>query len=478
MIGWVILAVALLFAAVLIVRTLRFVPPKAEQQTPPAVGVDREKAVEHLAQMIRIPTVSNADWSKVDETQFEAFRTLLKKLYPQVHELCPPERIGPTGILYHWKGRSAEKPVVLMAHYDVVPVVEERWKRPPFSAEIVEGELWGRGTLDTKITLLGVMESAEALISEGFVPSNDIYMAFAGDEEVSGTSAPEIVKTLEQRGIVPSFVLDEGGAIVEKVFPGVSAPIAVIGVGEKGMADIRLTVEGKGGHASQPPKHTALGVLAKAICACEAHPFKACMTFPVRKLFETVGRHSSFVLRLVFANLWCFGGLLARLAPLLGGEINAMMRTTQSFNMAEGSRQSNVIPSQASAVVNLRLINTTTPEAARQRLEKIIRDPSVRVEVLCGQEASPYADPSCEEYAAMARAIRHTWGDRTIVSPYLMIACSDSRHYSRICRNVFKFSCMALSKEQRALIHNEDERIPVKTIGDCVEFYNRLVRYL
>ena len=479
MIGWIVLAAVVIFSAVLVIRALRFQPPKTEEvQSAAVIEIDREKTLENFVQMIRLRTVSSADWSKVDESQFEEFRVLLRELYPAVHGKCGMERIGPTGVLYTWKGKSSEAPVVLMAHYDVVPVEEDRWTHPPFCAEVIEGEVWGRGTLDTKVTLLGVMEAAEKLIGEGFVPTNDIYMAFAGDEEVSGESAPAIVKALEERGVTPAFVLDEGGAIVDKVFPGVSNPIAVVGIGEKGMANIRLTVEGKGGHASQPPKHTALGVLARAICACEAHPFKSHMTLPVRELFKTVGAYAPFGLKLVFANLWCFGGLLARLSALLGGDLNAMMRTTQSFNMAQGSKQANVIPSAATAVANLRLLNTTKPEDARIHFEKVIRDPDVRVEILNCQEASPYADPSCGEFAAMAQAIRHTWGEDVIVSPYLMMACSDSRHYSRICRNVFKFSAVAMTKEQRALIHNENERISVEKVWESVEFFTRLIRYL
>lgn len=478
MIGWIILGAAVLFLAVLMVRAALFCAPKAVEEPVSPQPVDAGAAQEHLAQMIRIPTVSNADWNLVDEEKFEEFRTLLRQLYPRVHESCPPRRCGPSGILFCWKGRSSAEPVVLMAHYDVVPVAAERWAHAPFSGEVIDGELWGRGTLDTKITLLGVLESAEHLLAEGFVPANDIYMAFAGDEEVAGSSAPAIVEELEKQGVKPAFVLDEGGAIVDKIFPGVTAPIAVVGIGEKGMADVRLTVNGEGGHASHPPKHTALGVLAKAVVACENHPFRAEFTFPVRKLFETVGPYAPFGFRLLFGNLWCFKGLLTALAPMLGSELNAMMRTTMSFNMAQGSKQANVIPNVASAVTNMRLINTTTLEDAKKHLEKAVADDRVKVEIIHGQEASPYGDPSCAQYAALKQAILHTWGQKVIVSPYLMIACSDSRHYSRICKNVFKFSAMELSKEQRDLIHNDNERIPVKKIGECVEFYTRLVRGL
>lgn len=478
MFGWIILGAVLLFIAVLLVRAARFKAPAPSSQPAPAVDVAREQAVEHLAQMVQLATVSSNDWSQVDETQFEAFRALLRQLYPQVHAACSPERCGNTGLLFHWKGASAGEPVVLMAHYDVVPVNAERWQQPPFAGKIVDGELWGRGTLDTKITLLGVMESVESLLGKGFVPANDIYMAFAGDEEVAGGGAQAIVKTLKERGVKPAFVLDEGGAIVEKIFPGVSDPIAVVGIGEKGMADVHLSVQGCGGHASHPPKHTALGVLAKAIAACEAHPFKAQLTFPVRQLFLTVGPHAPFLYRLLFGNLWCFGGLLKAMAPALGSELNAMMRTTMSFNMASASKQSNIIPGEASAVANMRLINTSTLDSVKAHMEKAIHDPAVKVEVLHGQEASPYGDPACRQFGTMAEAIRHTWGQQVIVSPYLMIACSDSRHYSGLCQNVFKFSAMALSKEQRDLIHNDNERIPVEKIGECVEFYTRLIQYL
>ncbi len=478
MIGWIILAAAVVFLAVIVIRAVRFRPPVQTQQAAAEVCIDKEQAVDHLQQMIRIATVSNNDWSKVDESKFAEFRALLQRLYPQVHSACPPQRYGNTGILFHWKGQSESAPVVLMAHYDVVPVAAERWRHDPFAGEIVGDELWGRGTLDTKITLLGVLETAERLIGQGFVPQNDIYMAFSGDEEVAGDSAPAIVRALEEKGVTPAFVLDEGGAIVDKIFPGVSNPIAVVGIGEKGMADVQLTVQGEGGHASHPPRHTALGVLAKAVVACEAHPFKPELSFPVRQLFLTVGRYSTFVYRLIFANLWCFGGLLKVMGPMLGSELDAMMRTTMSFNMAQGSKQANVIPNVATAVANMRLVNTTSLQDVKRHFEKAIHDPKVQVEVLYGQEASPYGDPACAQYAAMAQAIRHTWGQDVIVSPYLMIACSDSRHYSRICKNVFKFSAMALSKEQRDLIHNDNERIPVQKIHECVEFYTRLVQYL
>lgn len=474
----ILLLLLVAFLVLLAVRAAAFRPGEEAAHTPPApCAVNEETAVEHLARMVRIPTVSSPDPSQFDETQFEAFRALLPELYPKVFAACSCERLDHTELLLHWPGKSADAPVVLMAHYDVVPVEEQRWQHPPFCGEVIEGELWGRGTLDTKITLMGILEAAERLIGEGFVPKNDLYFAFAGDEEVNGTGAPAAVEVLRARGVNPAMVLDEGGAVVEGVFPGVSRPMAVVGIGEKGMADIQLIAHSDGGHASHPPRHSAVGILSKAVVACENHPFPAQLTTPVREMLRTVGPYAPFGLRMVFANLWCFGGLICALAEKLGGELNAMMRTTMAFTMARGSKQSNVMPNEATATANLRLINTTTVEQAAEHLRRVIGDPAVEVRVLHGTNASPYADLSSESWQILSQAVSETWPE-ALVTPYLMIACSDSRHFSAICQNVFKFSAMALSTEQRGLIHNDNERVEVKTVGKTVEFFTRLIQKL
>lgn len=477
MIGWLILAALLALIAVLLVRAARFRAPDAARETPAPLAVDGAQAVEHLAQLVRIPTVSNADETKFDEAVFEQFREKLRELYPRVHAACAPQRIGHTGLLFRWKGRSDAAPTVLMAHYDVVPVREAEWEHPPFCGEVYDGELWGRGAIDTKITLMGELEAAERLMAEGFVPENDLYFAFAGDEEVAGPSAPAIVSYFAQNGIRPAMVVDEGGAVVQGVFPGVSKPIAVVGVGEKGMMSVELTARAAGGHASTPVVPSALGMLSRAIVACETHPFPARLTPPVRELLRNVGPYAPFGLRVVFANLWLFGPLLTALSAKLGGELNAMMRTTMAFTTAQGSAQINVLPGEATAGINLRLVNSDTPERAAERIRQIVRNDSVTLNVLHAQNASPYAAASGAHWDKLAKAVGDTW-PQSIVSPYLMIACSDSRHYSAICQDVYKFSAMALSKEQRGLIHNSNERLPVSEIAKTVEFFTRLERTL
>lgn len=477
MIGWIILAAVLALAAVVLVRTAMFKPAQGEAAAPDPVAVDGAGAAERLARLVRIPTVSSYNLEEFDEAVFERFRQTLRELYPRVHEACPPERIGHTGLLYRWRGKRADAPAVLMAHYDVVAVNEAQWKHPPFCGEVFDGELWGRGTIDTKITLLGVLEAAERLIGEGFVPERDVYFSFAGDEEVAGPSAPAIVEYMKRHGIRPGMVVDEGGAVVDGVFPGVTKPIAVVGIGEKGMMNVELTARAAGGHASTPSVPSTLGMLCKAVTDCETHQFPARLTEPVRALLHNVGPHAPFALRMVFANLWLFGPLLTGLSMKLGGELNAMMRTTMAFTTAQGSPQINVLPSEAKAGVNLRLINLDTPESAEARLRRIIGNDKVEVRTVHAQQASPYAASEGEHWDKLAKAVGDTW-QGCIVSPYLMMACSDSRHFSAICQDVYKFSAMALTKEQRGLIHNNDERIPVSEIAKTVEFFTRLEKSL
>ncbi|MEG2834050.1 MAG: M20/M25/M40 family metallo-hydrolase, partial [Ruthenibacterium sp.] len=245
----------------------------------------------------------------------------------------------------------------------------------------------------------------------------------------------------------------------------------------KGMMNVEITAKSAGGHASHPVRPSAIGSMSKAVLACENHPFKAHLTLPIRKLFATVGPYAPFVLRIVLANLWCFGGLLCAFSEKLGGEINAMMRTTMAFTMAKGAKQINVIPNDAAAGLNMRLINTDTPDSVKQALEARIADDKITVNVTHAQAASPYSATEGAHWNALASAVANTW-QGCLVSPYLMIACSDSRHYNGFCKDIYKFSAMALSGAQRGLIHNDDERIPVSEIAKTVAFYVRFEQSL
>ena len=417
MLWWLIPTIIILGFIVLIsIRAIMFTPKAFVRPEPQAVTFDEDAAVNALQRMVECKTVSNRDKALEDDTQFEKFQMLLPSLFPLLHKACTLEHIGSRGLLYHLKGASAQNPTIYMAHYDVVPADEAAWEHPPFEALRENGEIWGRGTLDTKSTLCAALYATETLLKNGFVPVNDIYFAFGGDEEITGFDAPAIVDTLHERNIRPSLVLDEGGAVVDNVFPGVSAPCALIGTGEKGMLNLEFSAQSLGGHSSSPPPHTLVGVLARVVSRIESNPFKTHLSPPAAEMFDTLGRHSSFVYKLIFANLWCFKGLLDAMCKKAGGEMNALMRTTCAFTKMQGGTALNVLPSQASVNANLRLMNPDTMESAQQYLKKIVNDKNIEIKVIDGNNPSPYSPSNSEGYARVRSAIEQTWVN-AIVSP-------------------------------------------------------------
>ena len=475
MIGLVILGLVLVFLAVLVVRALLFNPKPQPQLDAEPIDFDKDAAVSALQQLVRCKTVSNVDPALEDDAEFEKLINLLPELYPHIVKACTFTRFPDRGLLFHWQGKAHDKPSVMMAHYDVVPVQEDMWEKSPFAAILENGVLWGRGTLDTKVTLNGALSAANYLVQKGFVPEQDIYFAFSGGEEVNGKGAENIVNYFAQQGIVPALVVDEGGAVVENVFPGVNVPCGMIGIAEKGMINVRYTVRSGGGHASAPLPKSPVTDLAKACRKVVDNPFPMHLTPPVAALFDTLGRQSSFVYKLIFANLWCFKPILNLICISSGGEMNALVRTTTAFTMMEGSSARNVIPAKASIVSNMRLNPQDTVESAVEYLRKTVNDPSVEIEVLEGNDPSRISQVDCDSYRKVAAAVSATW-DGCITSPYLMVQCSDSRHYGAISDKVYRFSAMDLTKEERGTIHGNNERIRVETLCRAVEFYIRLLR--
>ena len=469
------LVAIVLFLAVVILRTLTFKPKKSVEVDKTEEAFDKDKAVSNLQTLIKFKTVSYRDSSLEDDGEFEGLIAKLPELYPHVYEKCELMRFDGRGLLFKWKGKNEGEASVMMAHYDVVPVDEEKWDKAPFEGIIEDGVLWGRGTLDTKVTFNGVLTSADHLISQGFAPENDVYFAFSGGEEINGIGAVNIVNYFHDNNIKVGLVVDEGGAVVENVFPGVKAPCGLIGIAEKGMMDVQYRVTTNGGHASAPAPHTPVGILSRACCNMENKPFKAHLTAPVAEMFDTLGRHSSFVYKMIFSNLWCFGGLLDKICKASGGEVNALMRTTVAFTQMNGSNASNVVPTDATMVSNIRLNPMDTMDSAKAYIEKTVNNDKVEVTVLRGMNPSRISRTDCDEYKKVERAVASTW-QGALVSPYLMVQCSDSRHYGKISDRVYRFSAMALTSEERKTIHGNNERIKVENISKTVEFYIRLLK--
>ncbi len=458
-----------------LIRAFRFKPEAKAERVVEPVEFDREKAVSDLREMVTCKTVSNADFSLEDDSEFKRFENKLAEMFPLIHATCQKENIGRRGIVFHWKGKDSSKSTVLMSHFDVVEVDESGWEKAPFDG-IIEGEtLWGRGTLDTKSTLNGCMQATEQLIKQGFVPQNDIYLCFAGDEEISGPTCPAIVDEFIRRGINIQLVVDEGGAVVENVFPGVKERVAVIGIAEKGMLNLSYTVKSKGGHASAPPARTPIGILSKACCKLEAKPFKANFTAPTLALFDTLGRRSTFLYRIIFANMWLFKPVLALIGKMGGGEINALMRTTCAFTQMKGSNGRNVLPAQAEMLSNFRIMTGETIDSTIEYVKEVIDDDRVELNVVSGNNPSVVSRTDCAEFEIVKDAVAETFPD-AVVTPYLMFACSDSQHYGRISDKVYRFSAQSMSSEERKTIHGHNERISFKGIYECVEFYLRLIK--
>ena len=467
--------VIIVLLAVIILRTLRFRPKQGPAVFDNEEKFDGDKVVRNLQALVRCKTISNRDPALEDEAEFEKLINLLPELYPNVYEKCELMRMPDRALLFRWKGKNDGEPAVLMAHYDVVPVNEEGWEKPPFEGIIEDGVLWGRGTLDTKVTFNAALSAADHLIGEGFTPENDVYFAFSGGVEINGEGAVHIVDWFEEKGITPALVVDEGGAVVQDVFPGVSAPCGLIGIAEKGMIDVEYRCKSAGGHASAPKPHTPVGILSRACCNMENHPFKLHLTKPVAEMFDTLGRHSSLLYRVIFANMWCFGWVLDILCKKSGGEINALMRTTVAFTMMEGSSVSNVIPPEAAMVSNIRLNPADSMASALEYIKKTVNDPNVEISILRGNEPSRISATDCPGWAKVASSVASTWKG-TLVSPYLMFQCSDSRHYDRISDRVYRVSAMDLTKEERGMIHGNNERIRVDCACRAVEFYIRLMK--
>ena len=474
------LAAALcLLIAVLVVRTLQFVPPEqAVGNSLVEVEWQAEPLVGGLAAALRYPTISYDDPQKVDQQAFADFHDFLRQRFPQVFETLSVQRFD-NSLLLHWAGAdSAAKPIMLIAHQDVVPVIpgtEEDWSYPPFSGTLVDGYIWGRGALDDKASLMGILESAERLLGEGFVPPRDIYLGFGADEEVGGEGAKAMAAWLGERGISLAFLLDEGGAIAKGMLPGVDEPLALIGPAEKGFLSLEFSASGGGGHSSMPPPQTAAGVIAAAVARLEANPLPATLDYTV-DFIRYLGDAIPFYQRLLFANTWLFGPLLER---QLAAEpaINAGLRTTTAVTMLQGSVQDNVLPIKASAVVNFRILPGDTVESVIKAVTAIVDDPRVSIRPYGGFGSNPskVASPDSAGFRVLGELVSQI-APEAIVAPRLVVAATDARHYEAVAENSYRFVGFETGPEEMRGIHGTDERVSQASYVQAVRIYYHLLR--
>ncbi|NYG59157.1 carboxypeptidase PM20D1 [Nocardioides daedukensis] len=436
-------------------------------------------AIERLQALIRIPTVSYADRDLIDPKPFEEFAEQLERNYPLLHQHLEKTIVRDHGMLFHWKGTAATRPVVLMAHIDVVPVEEtDTWQHPAFGAEIHDGVLWGRGTLDDKGCLAGICEAVERLLGQGFTPEQDIWLSFGCDEEVMGQAAPAAVEILRERGVSPWFVLDEGGAVAYDAFPGVKPPLAVIGVTEKGITNVQLSVEGRGGHASMPTRMDTTARLARAILRLDSNPFPSSVPPPTIEMFRRIADHLPGPLRPILGpvlkNTDKLKPVLARALVAAGNESAAMTRTTTVVTTLSGSPANNVIASKATAGVNVRIMTGDTVAGVVERIASVINDDQVHVDVVESNEPSPLSPTDDDAFRLIEATINQTHPD-AVPTPYVMMGATDSRFFTAICARVYRFAPFRMSKAQRESIHSFDERIGVDDWLEGVDFYQRLI---
>jgi carboxypeptidase PM20D1 len=444
----------------------------------PAVALDTAGAARRLAEAVTVPTISRETGPAAD-TLFAALHRQLAAGFPRTHTALAREAVGGS-LLFTWRGADSSLPaIVLTGHLDVVPVdsgSEYRWTHPPFAGVIADGFVWGRGALDDKGSVLAILEAVEALLAEGFTPARTIQLAFGHDEEISGLQgARKLAALLAERGTRVEWLLDEGGAITRGLLPGVDAPVAVVGIAEKGYVDLELAATDSGGHSSTPPRHTAIGRLARAVARLEDTPFPPRFAGATRALLEHAAPEMSLPFRMAFANLW----LLER--PVLSRFTSdrrtaAAVRTTTAVTMVSGGTKANVLPVAARAVVNLRTLPGDSAAALAERVRRVVTDPAVRVTVLPGaSEASPAAPTDSPGYRAVATAIRQVYPG-TVVAPYLVIGATDARHYVGLTPTVLRFAPAFEAAGSPPRIHGTDERVSIAEHAQAIRFYLQLIR--
>ncbi len=477
------IVLASLLVLVLAVCLLRMILLKTHQvqRVEPVTDlkIDARAAAERLGGALRFPTISHENGANVDAAAFAGLHRYLEQTFPKVHAALTRETVGGYSLLYTWRGKQPNlPPILLLSHQDVVPVepgTERSWTHPAFSG-FLDGEwVWGRGALDDKMGMMGLLEAAETLLAAGFQPDRTVYFAFGHDEEVGGHGAAAIAALLKARGVRPAFLLDEGGAILEGAIPGLDRPAAMIGTAEKGSMSVELVAESAGGHSSMPLRHGAIGRLAAAIAKLEDHQMPAHLEGATRRSYQYLASELPFGQRFLLANLWLFSPLIEAQADA-DPATSSRLRTTTAPTIFQAGVKENVLPRQARAVVNFRLLPGDTVAAVLHHVRETV-GPGIRVRAAgtLNGEASPESDVRAPEFGVLQRTLAQTFPG-AIVAPNLLAGATDSRHYQGLTPNVYRFVPMRLKPADLPRLHGLDERLGIQNYGEIVRFYAQLLR--
>ena len=442
----------------------------------------QDELITKLQKSITYKTISYQDASLRDTKEFQRFIEFLKKSFPFVHNNLELKLINQYTLLYKWQGRNSNlKPVVLMGHYDVVPVSEKEWTVPPFEGKIIDQYMYGRGTIDDKITVIGLLQSVEYLLSINHQPERTIYFSFGHDEEIGGVEgAKAVVSYLQQNQIFPEFVMDEGGAITIGMVPGVEKPVATIGISEKGYVSIKLIATGRGGHSSTPPEDTSATRLVRALNKLQENPFPYGLTDVQRTMFRYVGPNFPFVQKMAAANLWLFRPVIESILKK-SDTGRASLHTTMTPTILKAGIKENIIPTEAEAVINLRILPEDSIDGIINRIKKIIQDDNIRIEILpFSSEPSPVSAVEGEEglgFQLIVKTIKTINNDYAI-APYLVLGATDSRYFKEVTKNIYRFVPMYLNEEDMHRMHGNDERISLESIKTAFQFYAIFIKNL
>ena len=476
--SFILVAVIAVLFVVLVIRVGSFKSRQVIAEPTQTLAISRAAAVAHLSEAIQLKTVS-MQTPAANAGEFVALHTLMERAFPRVHRELTKESVGDHSLLFTWRGKDERlKPILLMAHMDVVPVdptTESSWHHAPFSGEVADGYIWGRGAMDDKESVFAILEAVESLLTSNFRPERTIYLAFGHDEEIGGINgAAKIAALLSSRHVELECIVDEGLNVFTGIISGLDSPAALIGIAEKGYLSLQLSVETAGGHSSMPPEHTAIGTLTGALQRLQGAPFPPRLSRPTRGMSEFLGPEMSFDKKVVLANLWLFSPLLEKTLAQ-SPRTNALLRTTLAPTMLNAGITDNVLPSKASAVVNLRIIPGESIASATQYVRQVIADPTVTILPFpIASEPSAVSNVDTASFAVLHKTIHQTI-PAAVVAPALLVASTDSRHYRSLTKNIFRFLPVTVGPEDISRYHGIDERISVEDYERCIRFYAQLI---